>query len=244
MVIPCSFDWRRTPADTRDGDEAEKTETPAAAGTDQGGESMNVKLCLAALTILCCCLFLPTAASAQWCQGAEGSYWCGDPNACEAVCSEPGSACDTPCVQSFSGNWTTCGGGGNDLDFDGVANGSDNCVCAANSNQADCDTDGMGNVCDAVNENWVQIQYIFNACAWDAQEHWNYYDVQLYNAAVYQNVCDNSTCVKKIFIDDGSCCYFCEGGENSRECCFHSFNNNQACHNEPQDQCGQPQCPF
>ncbi|HEV8578526.1 MAG TPA: thrombospondin type 3 repeat-containing protein [Thermoanaerobaculia bacterium] len=204
---------------------------------------MNGKLCLAALTTLCCCLFLPTAASAQWCHDQDTTWWCGDPNACEGVCSEPGATCDTYCEQW--GQPTTCGGGGNDYDGDGVANASDNCLCNANSNQADCDTDGMGDVCDPANEKWVQIQYIFNACAWDGDAHWNSWAVQLYNATVYRNTCDNSTCVKKHLIDDGSCCYYvCAGGENARECCYHSFNNNPACGNTPDDQCGQPQCPF
>lgn len=201
-----------------------------------------IKVCLTAFAALCCGLFLPTPATAQWCQGIDGPYWCGDPNACPAVCSEPGATCDTPC-KLFS-TWSTCGGGGNDLDNDGVANDFDNCVCTANSNQADCDTDGMGDACDPANENWVLIQFL-SACAWESDAHWNSWGVQLYRGEVYRNTCNNSTCVKKQLVDDGSCCYeFCEGGESGRDCCYHSFNNHPVCANEPQDQCGQPQCPF
>jgi hypothetical protein len=40
------------------------------------------------------------------------------------------------------------GGGGADADGDGVADGTDNCVDAANADQADADADALGDACD------------------------------------------------------------------------------------------------
>ncbi|HEX9593788.1 MAG TPA: S8 family serine peptidase [bacterium] len=40
------------------------------------------------------------------------------------------------------------GGGGDDLDGDGVTDAADNCPQAPNPDQGDCDGDGVGNVCD------------------------------------------------------------------------------------------------
>jgi hypothetical protein len=79
-----------------------------------------------------------------------------------------------PCVQACRQEYMACvksGYWGCDLDWnycladcpnydsdgDGVLNGNDNCVFTSNANQADCDGDGAGNVCDNLNANYQTI---------------------------------------------------------------------------------------
>lgn len=133
-------------------------------------------------------LLAPAPAQAQWCQDIYGAYWCGDPDACEGICGQPGSDCTTSC-QQFGGTWTTCGGSATDSDFDGVSNDSDNCVCTSNSNQADCDGDGWGNVCDSLNANYVYSHDVL--CMVDRDSHWLYYELERHYDRVYV---DTSSC--------------------------------------------------
>lgn len=44
-----------------------------------------------------------------------------------------------------------------DRDFDGILNNVDNCPHVANRDQADCDGDGVGNVCDSENARYVVV---------------------------------------------------------------------------------------
>ena len=57
-----------------------------------------------------------------------------------------GDACDE-CPENPGQQCTRATGG--DLDGDGIPNGSDNCPETANANQADADSDGRGDACDA-----------------------------------------------------------------------------------------------
>jgi len=132
-------------------------------------------------------LLVPTPAQAQWCQGIDGPYWCGDPDACEAICTEPWADCTTSC--SGWGGWTTCGGGGPDTDGDGVNDDVDNCGCAPNSNQADCDGDGAGNVCDGENANYVFSHA--DLCMVDRDTHFGYFELEKHFDWVYT---DSSSC--------------------------------------------------
>jgi hypothetical protein len=188
-------------------------------------------------------LLLLASAAAQ-AQGCPDDPFCNSTR-CINVCGEPGTSCSSHCTAG--GRTTTCGewdgNPANDLDSDGVANTSDNCLCTPNADQADCDGDGTGDACDPVNEKWVAINSLFS-CAWDGDAHLYYWNVQLYNATVYRNVCDNTTCVKKQLSREGQCCYVCTGGQTDTDCCLYSFNNSPTCNQNPNDQCGQPQCPF
>lgn len=139
------------------------------------------------VSFLLALLLAPAPSQAQWCQDINQPYWCGDPDACEGVCSEPSSSCTTPCKQ-FS-TWTTCGGSATDSDGDGVVNDSDNCACTSNANQADCDGDGAGNVCDGLN-----ASYVFShdtLCMVDRDSHFGYYELEAHYDRVYV---DNSSC--------------------------------------------------
>ncbi len=52
-----------------------------------------------------------------------------------------------------------CPPGNNDQDGDGVPDSQDNCPSVANSNQADCDGDGVGDVCDSFNGTETYLGY-------------------------------------------------------------------------------------
>jgi hypothetical protein len=180
-------------------------------------------------------LLAPATAQAQFCQGVDGPYWCGDPEACQAVCSEPGSDCTTPCKRFNS--WTTCGGGGgNDEDGDGILNDSDNCACNANANQADCDQDGAGDVCDAVNEKWVPVSSV-NYCDWDMDWHFGYGEVEKYGTQQYQNLCNNSYCNQSVKIDDKKCYGYTDG----YACCYDNYGYSTCAID---NQCPADTCPF
>lgn len=190
-----------------------------------------------------CLLAFAGEASAQWCQSPEGPYWCGDPDNCAGVCSDPTSDCTTSC-EMFGGTQTTCGAyfgaPANDLDSDGVANGSDNCICTANSNQANCDGDAWGDSCDSANELWVFVTDL-GRCDWDGDTHWNKFTVEQYGAKRYQNVCDGSFCSDRYLISEVDCHFSTGCGSSKGACCD--------CHYpflwcSGGDDCGSPGCPF
>ncbi|MEA2563618.1 MAG: hypothetical protein QOH06_5122 [Acidobacteriota bacterium] len=182
----------------------------------------------------------PASAQAQWCQGIDGPYWCGDPDACQAICSEPGSDCTTSCKR-FGNTWATCGAGGGDNDADGVADDIDNCTCSANADQADCDEDGIGDACDSQNEKWVYVQDL-GECDIDRHATGTEWDVQRMGAKRYRNVCNNTYCSDRYVIQEESCTFSFWGcGKGYIECCECQFGYD-TCH-QP-SVCGEPNCPF
>ncbi|MEM8932783.1 MAG: hypothetical protein AAGE94_16480 [Acidobacteriota bacterium] len=86
-----------------------------------------------------------------------------------------------------------CGGGcgwNDDYDCDGVINATDNCTDDPNSNQADCDGDGYGDVCDGQNATY-QATGSVDTCMTDKDDHVAY---KTFEHHVEQRQTDVSSC--------------------------------------------------
>lgn len=199
-------------------------------------QALSLMVTLAVLALL--------AARPAQAQGCPDDPWC-DSTRCINICSDPYTMCQTTCTAG--GRNTTCGAWdgnpANDLDGDGVANTSDNCVCIPNATQADCDNDGIGDACDAQNEKWA-LQRDLGQCDWDGDVHFGYITVEVWGALRYVNVCGTaSSCNKKYRIRDDSCSstYYC--GWSSSACCDCNYPTQGWCTND--NNCGDvPDCPF
>lgn len=177
------------------------------------------------LVVLSCsfglALLLPVVAGAVLCRDPSGEpYPCDDFQFCAYVCGTLGGSCTEPCKQA--GVWTTCGAynglPANDYDSDGVANAGDNCPCTANANQADCDTDGIGNACDSNNVKWV-LQQNLGRCDLDYDTHALYRTVEQYGSKKYVNVCNNAVCYDRYLLSSAKCYYTNSCGYSEGACC-------------------------
>ena len=115
----------------------------------------------------------------------------------QAVCDE--------CELSYNACVQNCYDYGDD-DGDGLANNIDNCRGAFNPNQADCDGDGIGDVCDSFNGTRVDISveedlasppdflppvYIYEFCS--GPWHYTVYEIWIRRTTHYQNrYCDGT----------------------------------------------------
>lgn len=77
-----------------------------------------------------------------------------------------------------------------DYDCDGVNNITDNCTDDPNSNQADCDSDGWGDVCDGQNATY-QASGSVDTCMTDKDNHIGYFTFEHH---VEQRQVDVSSC--------------------------------------------------
>lgn len=107
------------------------------------------------------------------------------PQVCDFQCTY--STCASiSCTDPSTGQVITCQTWGvydySDPDCDGLDNPQDNCDYVANSNQADCDGDGTGDVCDSENANYQYVSSSARICYIDG---YNFYDGDWDNSQVY-----------------------------------------------------------
>lgn len=161
---------------------------------------------------------------------------------CGFVC--PSAGCDESCVL-LNGTATTCaqfyGFPANDFDGDGIGNASDNCLCTPNTNQANCDGDASGDVCDANNAKWVFVQDI-GRCDWDEDIHLTKFTIEQYAAIKYKNVCTGTFCFDRYISSSKSCNFSGSGcGSSAGACCTCNYPLPWC---SASTGCGSPACPF
>lgn len=156
---------------------------------------------------------------------------------CSSKCSA--ARCYEGCYDQFEGKSSTCAAFLNefgDFDRDGLVYTSDNCACHANPNQADCDGDGRGDVCDTRNEKWVLVQDL-GICR-DTDEHAWGWIIERNAVKQYQNVCDNAYCIDHSSIDREGCYAF--EAADANDCCDDNFPLSFCTGTK----CGTATCPF
>lgn len=180
---------------------------------------------------------------------AQGPPGLGSGNTCAEVCSlsEPDTCllgCQTPGGQNMA-CWQWFGQLDPDLDDDGVANASDNCVCRANADQANCDGDPYGDVCDVDDTLWELTEERSDICfvqvipdrinGFPALSGWS--------SELHTNVCGSGgTC-----IDVVPAYYYhqCTSWMDPEDCCyFETQLSNTVCTNLNFSLCGGPECDF
>lgn len=87
------------------------------------------------------------------------------------------NSCRTdPCTDPETFQITTCQAWGeynfSDPDCDNINSSQDNCDYIANANQADCDSDGAGDVCDSENGTFSLVSGSERMCWIDSWTHW------------------------------------------------------------------------
>jgi len=163
--------------------------------------------------------------------GAAGMLYAQCETDCSQVCNSS-AGCNVSCTDACS-NWITCGQYGvcdPDPDDDGLI--TDNCPYNYNPNQADCDGDGVGNVCDSINANYVQVTN-YTPCYIVSRLHFGYIDQRLYWEARFH---DQSSCNSPDqwrTIDQVAYCYGTFTNSDHKPCCLdlwkNTINVNTAC---------------
>ena len=149
----------------------------------------------------------------------------GKRGACENNCYANYTACASncggnvyclgPCNYVYNICLLACQNSQNDVDGDGVPNTQDNCPLVANANQANCDGDTLGDVCDGINGNYVTVQTDI-PCMIDKDQHLGYFSLEYWveDKQVDQSNCggpvryiqriyDEATCIN---VSPSSCC--------------------------------------
>lgn len=163
---------------------------------------------------------------------------------CAYVCSPTGGGGDACTSCNLAGTPSTCGQywgrPANDLDGDGIINTSDNCQCAANANQANCDGDADGDVCDYQDNSWTRISVGTQRCYLDEDNHVYSTTLEFYYQDVYRSACTGQSCYKKYLYGSVSCSL----GSDNYQCCLNKwfYTDCQGAWN--QDNCGLPRCAF
>lgn len=179
-------------------------------------------------TLICTAALLGLAGAAQ----AAPLY-------CDVACGSQSCNSDA-CTDPETGFIITCGTWGwyGETDCDHVFSG-DNCPSHYNPNQADCDGDGKGDVCDAEDGNYQLVSGSEQLCWIDGYTHWfwgSYLDGHI--EALYEDVssCGSPDRYQLVLIypdhcrfewDELVCCVLKSDFTDAQ--CYNYLDNNQ-CH--------------
>lgn len=154
------------------------------------------------------------AFAAEAASPCSASYCVGQ---CARACTDP----------DLGGATTTCENwlreNGVQGDSDGVDNWSDNCVCKNNTNQADCDGDGKGDVCDTLN-GVFQPADRWRSCASDKDLHAGFFEIEVTEHRKYTDV---SSCHAAPRWNQRESSSYCLPGTNEEYCCEQSVQNSE-----------------
>jgi len=165
-------------------------------------------------------------------------------------CAQSCSQCN--CSQDYESCLSYCQYA--DTDNDGVTDPNDNCPDAYNPNQADCDNDHRGDVCDTQDNSWVLLTIGSSKCAVDEGTKPKGKEVKISYQDTYRSACTGVTCYKKRGISTLLCSWGSESSD-TYHCCRQkqcnlpntpSFNSFPCpdCDGAWGDNCGNPRCPF
>ena len=167
-------------------------------------------------------------ASATCVQGCIDQYEECSSSCSQCFCQDDYNACTAYCETS-------------DWDEDGITEPNDNCPDDYNPNQADCDSDGAGDVCDPDDANWVEIENI-GPCDWDGDLYFDAVVVEIYSAKRWRNTCNNAECTDVYRSSSRWCEHFSSGcGFSATNCCDCRYGNDYCDHLEG---CPAQNCPF
>lgn len=163
-----------------------------------------------ALTISLFLLSVPAAHAASGdCQNSCAASY----NECSRSC---GGMCDQLCLDDYSYCMQQCESV--DSDGDGIVDNSDNCPDVANANQADCDGDRIGNVCDSMNGNFVASGFK-SVCASDKDNHVWGFTIEVTYQETYNDVssCNSQSRNNQVVYNS-----YCDYSYSDYACCQHA----------------------
>jgi hypothetical protein len=146
---------------------------------------------------------------------------------CSQMC-RPSTVCSQTCEDG--GMVITCGDFGIcnlDYDGDGVPDSSDNCPYNANANQADCDNDGTGDVCDP-EDGTFYLTSTNGPCFIRSRLHFGYYEQNRYWEGLYRDssACNSPDEWRSLGSPQTGYCPIWDG---DYECCLNKWNSVTQC---------------
>jgi hypothetical protein len=144
-----------------------------------------------------------------------------------------------PCDADYNTCLQSCQGV--DSDVDGVIDSNDNCPDNPNTNQADCDDDGLGDACDSVS-NWTLVSIGNAQCELNTKTVWNGHQLSIYYRGTYHNGCTNQTCYRGELAARFVCSW---SWTDLQACCMDKWWQDSDCGGAWNVyQCGLPRCSF